>query len=86
MQEVNVKEARRNISRLLDAVAVGEEIIILRHGKPVVRMEKVENQDAKPLAFPDRSAFRKKLPPVKDSSAAHGEYAYYVLKNTTRIN
>jgi antitoxin (DNA-binding transcriptional repressor) of toxin-antitoxin stability system len=29
MQEVNVKEARRNISRLLDAVAAGGEIIIL---------------------------------------------------------
>lgn len=70
MQEVNVKEARRNISRLLDAVAAGEEIIILRHGKPVVRMEKVEIQDAKLLKFPDRSAFRKKLPPVKQSSAA----------------
>jgi prevent-host-death family protein len=70
MQEVNVKEARRNISRLLDAVAAGEEIIILRHGKPVVRMEKVETQDVKLLKFPDRSALRKKLPPVNESSAA----------------
>lgn len=41
MQKVNVKEARRNISRLLDEINAGEEIILLRRGKPVARMVQV---------------------------------------------
>ena len=38
MQKVNVREARQQISRLLDAVALGEEIVIMRHGKPAARL------------------------------------------------
>ncbi|MCF8036224.1 MAG: type II toxin-antitoxin system prevent-host-death family antitoxin [Desulfobacteraceae bacterium] len=70
MQKVNVKEARRNISRLLDEINAGEEIIILRRGKPVARMLRIETQEEKPLQFPDRSLFRSKLPPMKQSSAS----------------
>ena len=70
MQKVNTKEARRNISQLIDKVNTGEEIILLRRGKPVARMIQVEPEKAKPLQFPDRSAFRSKLPPMKQSSAA----------------
>lgn len=70
MQKVNVKEARRNISRLLDEINAGEEIILLRRGKPVARMVQVENDDKKTLRFPDRTLFRSKLPPMKQSSAS----------------
>ncbi len=34
MRKINVKEARQQISRLLDEVNAGEEIIIVRQGKP----------------------------------------------------
>lgn len=35
MQEVNVKEARDKLSKLLDKVGRGEEIVVTRHGKKV---------------------------------------------------
>jgi len=70
MQKVTTKEARRNISHLLDQVKAGEEIVILRRGKPVARMSKVEEQERGPLQFPDRCTLRNKLPPVKKDSAS----------------
>ncbi len=70
MQKINVKDARRNISRLLDQVNAGEEIIIFRRGKPVARMLKVDNQGSKPVRFPNRSSFRSRLPSMKQSSAS----------------
>jgi prevent-host-death family protein len=38
MRKVNVKEARNNLSSLLDAVAAGEEVMLLRRGKEVARL------------------------------------------------
>jgi len=70
MQEVNAKEARRNISHLLDRVNAGEEIVIIRRGKPVALMSKVEEQERRPLRFPARGPLRDKLPPMKQDSAS----------------
>jgi len=38
MLEVNVKEARNNLSKLLDRVENGEVILISRHGKQIARL------------------------------------------------
>jgi prevent-host-death family protein len=38
MRKINVKEARDNLSALLDAVAAGEEVVLLRRGKEVARL------------------------------------------------
>jgi len=38
MREVALFEAKNKLSGLLDQVAVGEEFIITRHGKPVARL------------------------------------------------
>lgn len=38
MKLVNVQEAKTHLSRLLEQVEAGEEIIISRAGKPVARM------------------------------------------------
>jgi len=65
-----MNEARRNITRLLEKINAGEEIILLRRGKPVARMVQVKNDDREPLRFPDRTLFRSKLPPMKQSSAS----------------
>lgn len=65
MQTVNVREARENISQLLDAVAGGEEIMIFRHGKPVAKL-------VQPLAFspfPDRNTFRAGIPSATTDAA-----------------
>jgi prevent-host-death family protein len=38
MKTVNVHQAKTHLSRLIDAAAAGEEIVIARAGKPVVRL------------------------------------------------
>jgi len=45
--EVNVHEAKTHLSKLLQRVAEGEEIIIARAGKPVARLIPIK---AKPSA------------------------------------
>ncbi len=38
MQVINIHSAKTNLSRLVDAAAAGEEIVIARAGKPVARL------------------------------------------------
>ncbi len=38
MREVNVHAAKTHLSRLLDAAAAGEEIVIAKAGKPYARL------------------------------------------------
>lgn len=38
MVQVNVHQAKTHLSRLLERVAVGEEVVIARSGKPVARL------------------------------------------------
>lgn len=39
--QVNVHEAKTNLSKLLEAVEDGEHVVIARHGKPVAELVKV---------------------------------------------
>lgn len=68
MQKVNIKEARQQIGRLIEAVTTGEEIIITKHGKPVARLQEIVGEEKKELRFPDRRKFRAGLPPAQQSS------------------
>jgi prevent-host-death family protein len=36
--EVNIHEAKTHLSRLLERVAIGEEIVIAKAGKPVAKL------------------------------------------------
>lgn len=38
MQAINIHEAKTHLSRLVDAVAAGDEIIIAKAGRPVARI------------------------------------------------
>ena len=67
MQTVNVRQARAQISQLLDAVEAGEEIIIQRNGKPVARLMPIKSSETM-VHFPDRSAFRQRLPLSREDS------------------
>ena len=69
MQKVNVREARQQIGRLLDAVTAGEEDVILRRGRPVARLLKAEGEKTPVLCFPVRHEFRAKLPPARYPAA-----------------
>jgi prevent-host-death family protein len=43
MQMINIHEAKTNLSRLLEEVAAGKEIIIAKAGKPVARLVPLGN-------------------------------------------
>ena len=42
--EVNIHEAKTHLSRLLERVAPGEEVIIAKAGKPVAKLVPLDNQ------------------------------------------
>lgn len=53
--EVNVKEARKKISSLLDRTQKGEEVVIVRRGKKVARLVAVGDAGKR---LPDLRTFR----------------------------
>jgi prevent-host-death family protein len=57
VKNVSVKEARENLKSLIDRVAAGEEVILLRRGKEVARL------------IPPKSG-GKRLPSLKDFCAS----------------
>lgn len=42
MQQVNIHEAKTNLSRLVELASTGEEIIIAKAGKPIARLTACE--------------------------------------------
>jgi prevent-host-death family protein len=59
MSTVNIYEAKTQLSRLVDRAAAGEEIVIARAGKPLVRLVPVETKQPRPLGLLSQV----KLPP-----------------------
>jgi prevent-host-death family protein len=66
MPEVNVRDTRDRLARLLDAVEAGEEVVVTRRGTPVARLVPVDAHVMTP--FPDRSDLRASLPPMRTSA------------------
>lgn len=46
--DVNVYAAKTQLSRLLEQVERGEEVVITRHGKPVAKLVPIEARRAAP--------------------------------------
>ncbi len=42
MDTVNIYDAKTHLSRLIDRAAAGEDIVLSRHGKPLVRITRLE--------------------------------------------
>jgi prevent-host-death family protein len=42
--EVNIHEAKTHLSKLLEKVALGEEIVIAKAGKPVAKLVPLDDQ------------------------------------------
>ncbi len=42
MEQVNIHEAKTNLSQLLSRALLGEEIVITQAGKPIVRLVPIE--------------------------------------------
>ena len=56
--EVNVKEARAKLSTLLNKAEKGEDVVILRRGKQIVRLVAVDKINKH---LPDLSKFRNSI-------------------------
>jgi len=67
MKTVSVREAREQISSLLDAVNAGENVVITRRGKPVAKLVTIDSEDSK-NRFPDRTMFRNQLSSSRKTS------------------
>jgi prevent-host-death family protein len=42
MRQVNIHQAKTHLSRLLEAIEQGEEVVIARSGRPVARLVRFE--------------------------------------------
>jgi len=59
MSEVNIREARRRLSSLVDAAQRGESTVIVRYGRAVAKIEPLEPQTAERL--PGLEEFRSQI-------------------------
>ena len=59
MRTAGVREARQNLSALLDEVKKGREILITEHGRPVARLVPPHRPGG---GVPNLAAFRRKMP------------------------
>ena len=46
-ETVNIYDAKTQLSRLVDRAVAGEDVVIARAGKPMVRLVPVEKQEAR---------------------------------------
>jgi prevent-host-death family protein len=67
MRMAGVREARQNLTDLLDDVKKGREIIITDRGKPVAKLVPVEERRAFPDLAPVRRAFRGPAPRLSEA-------------------
>ena len=69
MSTVNLATAKAQLSELIYRAESGEEILVTRHGQPVVRISAVE-QPKQPVPLERLAALRKSLPPWEGRSSA----------------
>ncbi|MDP9190223.1 MAG: type II toxin-antitoxin system prevent-host-death family antitoxin [Acidobacteriota bacterium] len=63
MKNAGIREARQNLSALIEDVRKGHEITITDRGRPVARL--VPPLPAAAMPFRGRSAFRRRMPELK---------------------
>jgi prevent-host-death family protein len=57
--QINVQDAKAQLSKLLDAAMLGEEVLIAKAGKPVVRLVPVGSPNRKPGAAKGKAKLTK---------------------------
>lgn len=51
MRTINIHEAKTHLSSLAEAVAAGEEIIIAKAGRPVMKLVPIEKKKKRKIGF-----------------------------------
>ncbi|WP_425146900.1 type II toxin-antitoxin system Phd/YefM family antitoxin [Deinococcus sp.] len=51
MKTLNIHEAKAQLSHLVELVQQGEEVVIARYGKPLVRLVALQQAGERPLGF-----------------------------------
>ena len=57
MKTVNIHEAKTTLSKLLELVAAGEEVVIAKAGNPVARLVSVSETSSKPRFGTEKGRF-----------------------------
>lgn len=70
---VNVHEAKTHLSRLLDDVAAGEEIVLAKAGKPFARLVPIDAPPERPLGFVEGTVTDAFFEPLPDAELAEWE-------------
>ncbi len=60
MRTAGVREARQNLSALLDEVKKGREVVITEHGRPVAKLVPPDRPRGK--GIPNLAAIRRRMP------------------------
>lgn len=60
MERAGIREARQNLSKLVDEVRERGEVVITERGRPVARLVRYSTTASR--AFPDLAAFRREMP------------------------
>jgi prevent-host-death family protein len=66
METLSVADTKAHLSKLLDRVEKGEEIVVTRRGRPVARLSPIK---ARKKPFPSLSEFRGGIPPLKTTGS-----------------
>ena len=51
MKTVDIYDAKTRLSQLLDKVVAGEDVVVSRNGKPLVRITRLESGRRRPIRF-----------------------------------
>lgn len=70
---VNVHEAKTHLSRLLDEVAAGDEIVLAKAGTPCARLVPLDRPGERPLGFVDGSVGEEFFEPLDPAELAAWE-------------
>jgi prevent-host-death family protein len=63
--KVGVRELRNNLSRYLDQVRAGDEVVVTDHGREIARVVPIANDERRPSALDRLVAEGLAAPPMK---------------------
>ncbi|GAC1611876.1 MAG: hypothetical protein NVS3B26_29110 [Mycobacteriales bacterium] len=66
----NVADAKAHLSQLLDAALKGEDVVVARAGKPLVRLVPVNTPAARVLGFLDLRSPDERFEPLDEADLA----------------